>query len=141
MMKLSRSILLAILASLALACVAAPVKHAAPPKTVTVTESDSGKVALHAGDRLVVRLAANASTGYQWKLVDKSPKVLRPAGDPGYEPIGKPKPGSGGVAIYKFTAIKPGNAVLVFTYARSWEHKAPAKTVTYKVHIAKAGSK
>jgi len=92
-----------------------------------LTEDDSDTaVVLQAGDQLTVRLISNASTGYQWVVVDEGPLVQ--AGDPVYEqPEADNAVGAAGTQLFTFDAPEAGAGTLTLEYRRSWETTAPAE--------------
>jgi predicted secreted protein len=107
-------------------------------KVQTVTEKDSGKnVGLAVGDRLIVRLKSNPTTGYSWMAVKLSSAALKQVGKPKYESDPDPKPGSGGTDVFTYDAAKAGKATLVFTYQRPWEKKPPTQKLTFNVTVTK----
>jgi len=90
---------------------------------VRVGGSKNGSsVALQRGNRLVVSLKGNATTGYAWKVrsVDKS--VLKPLG---VAYVQNPNPkhllGVGGVYRLPFKALARGTTVLKLVYVRGKE--------------------
>ena len=98
---------------------------------------DGGKVALRAGTPLVVSLPPDPATGYGWVLQSGSPNLAL-IGGPDYTPAPKP-PGLVGVAdttVYRFRALNPGDAALVFAWVSPpGQPQAPARTVRYDVRI------
>lgn len=104
--------------------------------SVTVTESDSGShPSLVVGDTLAIRLKSNLTTGYSWVVTATDPALLRKKS----EQYKKPAPGRagrGGVQIFTFTALKPGQMSLTLAYRRPFEkHVAPAKTFRVEISI------
>jgi inhibitor of cysteine peptidase len=95
------------------------------PETKRLTEKDSGSsVSLHVKDRLAVTLPANPTTGYQWEIDGGDTNILRPIGDPVYEPTGN-LPGSGGKTTFQFEAAGAGSTKLRLIYRRSFEKNVP----------------
>jgi inhibitor of cysteine peptidase len=111
------------------------------PQPVTVTEDDAGNaVELQQGQELIVRLAGNPSTGYEWQMSQSGLGGLEEAtGSPAFEsdlPEGENRPGAGGTEVWNFTARATGQLNLSFEYKRSWEQDVPAtKTVSYVVEV------
>ena len=80
-------------------------------RTVDLTASSSGRtVTLHKGDKVVVRLAANATTGYHWSTTARPDKAVVHQTSSKYVP--KPTQpgivGSGGTQVIRFTATGQG---------------------------------
>jgi predicted secreted protein len=101
--------------AVAVGLMAAP---AAQAKTVTVTKARSGgTVTLKAGDKLVVRLAENPSTGYTWGTVTK-PTALKQLSSryvaPAHDPSGPPIVGAPGTRVFTYLVRhqKAGTLVL-----------------------------
>jgi predicted secreted protein len=95
-------------------------------RTVTIGASSNGKsLSLKPGDRLVVRLPGNPSTGYRWDVA-RLPASLRALGT-SYETrkTTPPMAGQGGIFVYRFAA-RPGRGTLRLVYHRPWEKQAPA---------------
>jgi len=92
---------------------------------------------LNVDQLLVLRLQANPSTGYAWKLTAE-PQLLRIEGKPAFEQNAAPANSTGvpGHEVWRFRATKPGNEMLRFEYRRAWEAaEAPAQIVTYHVNV------
>ncbi len=110
-----------------------------PGDTIDVTEDDAGvtKVA-QVGDRVVVRLAGNPSTGFTWTRtapvdedLDASP--LEPMEEGEWEfPAGGQLPGEPGVCLFEYAIVGTGTVTLSYEYARSWEDE-PAETFTVAI--------
>lgn len=107
--------------------------------TITVGPAASGTLrVVHRGDRLVIRLPSNPSTGYAWTVRTPARPVLVltgrsfvPAPDGGR--IGAP-----GTAVLRFRVAAAGRRTLRLAYARSWEQGvAPADTFTLRI-VARA---
>jgi len=93
-------------------------------------------VELSHGDKLVLRLDANPSTGHQWQVASMSGNVLDWVEGPSYLPSEPSLIGSGGTASFGFQALRKGKASLELIYRRPWEEdKPPARTVVLKVRI------
>ena len=79
--------------------------------TVTLTEADADKrIEMAAGDRLVVELTSNPTTGYAWTLTANDGAVLRLQPDSGFAqaPAAEGLTGAGGVQHFVFRALTPG---------------------------------
>ncbi|MGD2253627.1 MAG: protease inhibitor I42 family protein [Anaerolineales bacterium] len=88
--------------------------------------NQAGQVALRAGDEITVRLCSNPSTGYQWAeeaeigdtdvLVQKSHAYQAPA-----EEGGPPAPGTPGIEVWVFRAVKSGESTIRLEYSQPWD--------------------
>jgi len=132
-----RSLVLAIVATALIMAIALPVGVAVASRTVTVGAAANGKsLVLKKGDTLVVRLAANSTTGYGWWVVSK-PKVLKLLKRT-YVMSGKPPypPGRGGTSVFRFS-VRSGQGRLKLVYRRSWETGiASANTFQLKIRAS-----
>jgi inhibitor of cysteine peptidase len=111
----------------------------APPREVDVA-SDNSHVVLGPQQELVVRLAANPSTGYRWVVERNANLVLSQGDDPNYEPVfaSAPLVGSGGWTTFHYRASAIGTDTLELAYRRTWETGAPpARTFRLEVVVAK----
>ena len=102
---------------------------------VTVAEADAGGAsALVVGDTLVVRLAGNPTTGYDWRVVSTNDALLPAAGDPVYA-SGADLPGAGGVYTFRFLAQAAGEAaVQIAEFAPGADD--PDRTLDFNATIA-----
>jgi inhibitor of cysteine peptidase len=97
---------------------------------VIVTEAEEGElVTLDAGQKLVVRLESNPSTGYSWEVVGV-PRVLEGPSAPTHEQNSEAEGvvGAAGTDVFTFTASdRAGDGTLVLAYRRPWEKDVPAE--------------
>jgi inhibitor of cysteine peptidase len=99
------------------------------PATVQVREQDSGgTIELHRGDRLVVVLEGNPTTGYTWEQVAGDAAIIESAGEPTFTPDSQAL-GAGGTVTVPFTAVGAGQTTLQLAYHRTFEPGvSPLKT-------------
>jgi predicted secreted protein len=98
---------------------------------ITVTKTKNGKtITLHKGDKLVVKLAANATTGYAWKVKSVDKTVLKPLTSK-YVPSPNPKHlvGAGGTYKLSLRALAKGSTTLTLVYVRSFDPTHPGGVV------------
>jgi predicted secreted protein len=80
------------------------------------------QVEASAGDRLVVRLPENATTGYQW-VVDELPEPLQLATNE-FLPPSSAQPGAGGERRVELLVRGSGQGRVVLRLQRAWEREA-----------------
>jgi inhibitor of cysteine peptidase len=86
---------------------------------------DEGAVVeLAVGERIVLVLEGNATTGYEWELVQVDETVVAPAGEPEYRSASGGD-GAGGTYTFRFDAVGTGEATVTLVYRRSWEAEEP----------------
>ncbi len=104
-----------------------------------LTEEDHGTtVELRQGDRLMVALAGNATTGFQWdNTLLYEYAVLRETREPEYR--AKPNPqtmvGYGGAFLFRYVAIAPGPQSFHFVYHRPWESVQPQQVFEFDAEV------
>jgi len=104
-----------------------------------VTEADDGaSIALRQGDRLMVLLAGNATTGFQWEnALFYEFAVLRETDEPEYR--AKPYPqdmvGFGGTFVFRYQAVAPGPQAFRFIYHQPWMSVQPKQVVEFDVTV------
>ncbi len=90
-------------------------------RQVTVDSYYSGKsVTLSVGDILAVKLASNASTGFDWEKVRLSDDTVIQKVSNQYNPPASSLPGAGGIEIWKFKALKKGTSAVFMEYSQPW---------------------
>lgn len=101
-----------------------------------LSEADNGSaLEMNTGETLVITLAGNPTTGYQWELVPSQDSVLQMAGEAEYMP-GKTKlVGAGGIYRFTFTAHQPGSTRLNLKYYRSFEPADTPPVSTFSITV------
>lgn len=91
---------------------------AAPVQTL-VNPSDTTEVRLRVGGRLIVKLDANATTGYFWQIDPYNTQVVEQVSSE-YTTDSHPPGmvGVGGVRVVEFLALSSGKTVVKFGYSR-----------------------
>ena len=105
--------------------------------TITLTRADNGNaVALGVGDRLVLRLEENPTTGYRWALETHDDNVVSLLHQE-YGTSPHAAVGGGGQRSWTFIAQKAGTDTLQLKLWRPWEGESSITrrfTVTLHVH-------
>jgi inhibitor of cysteine peptidase len=100
-------------------------------------DDDGGTVTAHVGDRLVVTVPENATTGYQWEVEAVDGSVDLDTFDA--VPPRELRPGQGGARRVVAHAAREGEGRLRLRLRRSWE-PAERAAQSYAVTVAvKAG--
>jgi len=95
------------------------------PSTKRLTEADAGRsIELRAGDKLEVALPGNPTTGFQWDVSVGDTAILRPSGEPEFEPSSSAV-GGGGTITLRFAAVGTGQMGLTLIYHRPFEKDVP----------------
>ena len=111
----------------------------------TVAAQDTSNVAQHNPIKIVqvnkefrIALSSNPTTGYLW-MTKFDPNYLQLVNSTYIAYPTRPGiVGSGGIQIFTFKAIKPGNTEITMQYQRPWaETVPPLKEVKYDVIILK----
>jgi predicted secreted protein len=105
-------------------------------RLIVVTEAQNGQdVRIGTKGVLIVRLRAQAGTGYSWAITD-APPFLR-LSEEHNEPAGRPIPDGPEFQLFTFKPTGSGNAPLSFAYRRPWEaSQPPARTYNVKVTVS-----
>ncbi len=101
-------------------------------------EDDGATIALRRGDRLMVALAGNATTGYQWdNTLVYEYAVLRESEEMEYR--AKPQPqemvGFGGEFLFRYEAIDVGPQAFRFIYHQPWMSVQPAEIIEFDAQV------
>lgn len=101
-----------------------------------VRAQESQTLRLAVGGIRVMTLTDNPSTGYGWQVNNAASQNLSlvDIADAGFVRDSK-LIGAPGQRRFRITARQPGTAVVLFDYARPWEHVVPARrhVVTIKI--------
>lgn len=96
------------------------------PAVVALSESaNNSTVELNVGDSLIIELAGNPSTGYQWQETEGDPALLEQVGDPEFVADDPAAMGSPGRVTLRFRAVGSGRAHLQLAYQRPFEPGVP----------------
>lgn len=99
-----------------------------PKGGVEITAAEAGKtISLPEGAVLRIRMAGNATTGYQWQVGKIQGDAIQALGKPEYVPNKNPggMMGVGGTYYLDFKGIKPGKATVGLVHVRPWEKDVP----------------
>lgn len=109
-----------------------------PTGSPEYTEADNGRtVTLAAGTHFTVKLASNATTGYQWDLTSLNSAVLSYVQNR-YIPPTSSIPGAGGSEEWEFTARAIGTGSLRMDYLRPSDWSGtPAQTFQLTVIVTR----
>lgn len=99
-------------------------------------DANGRKVDLQVGERLVVSLPSNPSTGYAWQVDANDESLLALDGEPAYHADFQEQPvvGSGGETTFTFRALASGQVNLRLVYLREWETDVPPAKV-YEINV------
>jgi len=106
-------------------CAAGPA--ATTPAPVELGLQASGHmIQLEPGQKLVITLESNPSTGFDWHVVKYADTLLALEED-AYVPPPNARIGQGGTHRFVFTALERGSSVLELAYYRPWEGSEKAE--------------
>jgi inhibitor of cysteine peptidase len=83
-------------------------------------ENDNATVELHPGDRLIIEVPENATTGFRWYVGPFDESVIQLVGEDGAA-TDPPGIGAGGIHRFTFEARAPGSTTLDLRHWREWE--------------------
>jgi inhibitor of cysteine peptidase len=101
---------------------------------IEVTES-SRRLTVREGDRIIVRLRENPSTGYQWQLQSVSEALELESSD--FDAQDSRLAGGGGQRVVVLRAAHPGCGEAELALARSWQPSQPAER--WRVEVVVTG--
>ena len=113
------------------------------PATIRASKSDDGTtIEARVGDRILLTLEENLSTGFRWDVVTLPDEAVlaieaRNATPNNGAPSGAPIAGSPGTHDYTLRAVAVGVTTLKLDYKRPWETKPPVATFTLTVHVSR----
>ena len=97
-------------------------------------EDNGGQVTLEVGQTLVLTLASNPTTGYEWEIAEIDEAILKETHHE-YKADWPVLIGSGGKEIWRFQAQSSGSTTLSLEYRRSWEKAEPIETFGVEVVV------
>lgn len=96
-----------------------------PTQLITVTP----------GETFDIVLPSNSSTGYRWDILPELDVNLLELVGQNYLAEQPVLPGSGGVDIWIFRAVNPGDTTIALGYYPPGNETDPEETVTFSVHV------
>jgi inhibitor of cysteine peptidase len=89
-----------------------------------LTENDQGRTCnIIKGDYVTIRLAEIPTTGYRWAVKEFNDQILV-FEESNYLISRESQIGGGGLKIFRFLAISPGQSNLILKLEREWENDA-----------------
>lgn len=86
----------------------------------------------------MVELQGNITTGYEWICTFSQPGIVKQVISDYKSDGGTDTVGAGGVFIFEFEGVQPGEVELLFSYIRPWEEGGtPAETASCKLVVDK----
>jgi inhibitor of cysteine peptidase len=87
-----------------------------------VTSNDDGKqLNARVGEKIVITLDGNPSTGYTWEPKELDASMIQQVGSTEFKSGSPGLVGAGGTLILTFKVLKPGTTTLTLIYHRPWE--------------------
>ncbi|MGA2490020.1 MAG: protease inhibitor I42 family protein [Anaerolineales bacterium] len=91
-------------------------------KQAKLTSADNGKtVSVKAGEKIIVILDGNPSTGYTWEAKDLDRAMLQQVGEATFKSGNPGLVGAGGTLTLTFKTLRAGTTALELIYHRPWE--------------------
>ena len=105
-------------------------------KEASLGADDAGRqIELAVGEKMLVTLDSNPTTGYQWEVAEIDEAVLKQQGTE-YDADSSQLVGSGGEETFTFEAVGAGETTLTLIYHRPWEEGVePAETFSVTVVV------
>lgn len=88
---------------------------------VDTTKGTKDAMIKKVGETFEITLESNPTTGYMWEWSNNKDSTVVAKVSNKYEGSKPAIPGSGGVEVFTFKALKAGKATLKLQYKRSWE--------------------
>jgi inhibitor of cysteine peptidase len=104
---------------------------------LALTAADKGsQVEVAVGQKILVTLDGNPSTGYSWDVKELETSLLEQVGEAKFESNAPSLVGSGGTQTLTFKALQAGTTTLTLVYHRPWETEVePIDTFSVTVVI------
>ena len=88
----------------------------------TQNKSQTRTIEANTGDKIVITLPSNGTTGFQWALAGISDKtVVVQEGKSQYLTPKSTLVGAGGQEVWTFKALKTGTSTISLEYSQSWQ--------------------
>lgn len=108
----------------------------APSGTVALSDEAECPVTLQPGQKLIVSLPSNPTTGYRWQAREISGEQLKSLGPEVFSSPKNDLVGGDGISTWRFQADQRGSGRLYLTYERPWETESePAGLFDCRVEV------
>jgi inhibitor of cysteine peptidase len=87
------------------------------------------------GEAFDIVLPSNSSTGYRWHIIPELDENIVQFVEQGYIAEQPVIPGSGGMDIWTFRAVSPGETTIVLGYYPPTSDTNPDETVTFSIQV------
>jgi inhibitor of cysteine peptidase len=103
---------------------------------MTLTQADNGKaVMVRSGEKIVLRLNENPTTGFQWALEQDNDEIVELV-ESDYIQAPSAGVGAGGQHVWTFKAKKSGSARIALKLWRAWEgDKSITERFEVTIHV------
>jgi predicted secreted protein len=105
------------------------------PSTLPEPTDPTQLLTVKAGQNFDIVLPANASTGYRWQIVGTPDASLIQSIGENYITEQPVIPGSGGVDVWTFGALAPGETEIQFGYFPPGNTTQPDETVIFSIQV------
>ena len=105
------------------------------PSTLPEPTDPTQLLAVKAGQNFDIVLPANASTGYSWQITGTLDSSLIQSMEHNYIAEQPVIPGSGGMDVWTFSALKPGETEIQFGYFPPGNTTQAEETVIFSISI------
>ena len=108
----------------------------AEPQSLLPEPSDHTQlITVKAGETFELVVPSNPSTGYDWDIIPELDETLVQFVSQEYLPEQPVKPGSGGVDVWTFRGINPGDTTVVLGYYPPANTNDPEEVVTFSIRV------
>jgi inhibitor of cysteine peptidase len=98
-------------------------------KQILLTSADNGKKTnVNVGEKILINLEGNPSTGFTWEVKDLDASMLQQVGEPVFRSGNPGLVGAAGTLTLTFIPLKAGTTTLTLVYHRPWETKVPPQS-------------
>ena len=87
------------------------------------------------GETFDIVLPSNSSTGYRWNVIPELDENIVQFVEQGYIAEQPVIPGSGGMDIWTFRAVSPGETTIMLGYYPPTSDTSPDEMVTFSIHV------
>ena len=105
------------------------------PSTLPEPTDHTQLITVKAGETFDLVVPANPSTGYHWQIIPELDEAIVQFVGQTYTAEQPVMPGSGGVDVWTFRAVNPGDTTVVLGYYAPDNETDPDEVVTFSLHV------